>query len=78
LIRDNTTTGKSGLPFLQDIPLFGNLFGTNSKRTARTELLVVITPRVVRSDQDVREVSAEFKDRMKSFTPFGATQSSPP
>jgi general secretion pathway protein D len=70
LIRDNTTTGKSGLPLLQDIPIFGNLFGTNSKNTARTELLVVITPRVVRSDQDVREVSSEMRDRMKSFEPM--------
>lgn len=72
LIRDNTTTGKSGLPGLQDIPLFGALFGTNTTNVARTELLVVITPRVVRSDQDVREVSIELRDRMKSFSTFDA------
>ena len=69
LIRDNNTTGRSGVPFLQDIPLLGNLFGTNTRSGSRTELLVVITPRVVRSDQDVREVSAELRDRMKSFAP---------
>ena len=68
LIRDNTTTGKSGLPLLQDIPLLGNLFGTNSKNTARTELIVVITPRVVRSDQDVREVSQELRERMRGIS----------
>ena len=69
LIRDNTTTGKTGLPLLQDIPLFGSLFGTNSKNTNRTELLVVITPRVVRSEQDVRQVSQELKARMKTLYP---------
>lgn len=70
LIRDNTTTGKSGLPWLQDIPLVGNLFGKNNQNTARTELLVVITPRVVRSDIDVREVGSELRDRLKGLRVF--------
>lgn len=70
LIRDNTSSGKSGLPGLQDLPLIGNLFGTNTKNTDRTELLVMLTPRVVRSDQDAREVSSELRERMKSFVPL--------
>ena len=69
LIRDNTTSGKTGLPLLQDIPIVGSLFGTNSKNTNRTELLVVITPRVVRSEQDVRQVGQDLKDRMKTLYP---------
>ncbi|MFM9914926.1 MAG: type II secretion system secretin GspD [Rhizobacter sp.] len=74
LIRDNTTTGKSGIPLLQDIPVLGNLFGSNNTNTARTELLVVITPRVVRSDQEIRDVSGEMRTRMKSFSAPGAPQ----
>ena len=69
LIRDNTTNGKSGLPGLQDIPLFGNLFGTNVNSTNRTELLVIITPRVVRTEQDMRQMGQELKDRMKTLYP---------
>ena len=69
LIRDNTTAGKSGLPGLQDIPVFGALFGTNNKSVNRTELLVVITPRVVRTEQDVRQLGQELKDRMKTLYP---------
>lgn len=69
LIRDNTTAGKSGLPVLQDIPVFGNLFGTNATSTNRTELLVLITPRVVRTVQDMREMGQELKDRMKTLYP---------
>lgn len=72
LIRDNTTTGKTGLPLLQDIPLFGSLFGATAKNTNRTELLVVITPRVVRSPQDLRQIGQELKDRMKALYPVGA------
>ena len=70
LIRDNTTNGKSGLPGLQDIPLLGNLFGTNVSSTNRTELLVVITPRVVRTEQDMRQLGQELKDRMKTLYPY--------
>ena len=69
LIRDNTTNGKSGLPGLQDIPLLGSLFGTNASSTNRTELLVVITPRVVRTEQDMRQLGQELKDRMKTLYP---------
>lgn len=67
LIRDNDTTGRSGLPLLSDIPVVGALFGTQTRNVSRTELLVVITPRVVRSDIDAREVGAELRERMKSF-----------
>lgn len=65
LIRDNTATGKSGVPLLQDLPVVGKFFGTNSSNESRTELLVVITPKVVRSDQDARDLSAELRDRAK-------------
>lgn len=69
LIRDNQTSGKTGLPVLQDIPLLGALFGANKSQTARTELVVVITPRVVRTTQDVREIGQDLKDRMKTLYP---------
>lgn len=69
LIRDNTTTGKSGLPGLQDIPIFGSLFGANTTSSNRTELLVLITPRVVRTEQDMRQMGQDLKDRMKTLYP---------
>jgi general secretion pathway protein D len=69
LIRDNTTTGKSGVPGLHDIPLFGHLFGATTTNTNRVELVVIITPRVVRNEQDTREVGQELKDRMKVLFP---------
>jgi len=69
LIRDNTTSGKSGLPLLQDIPVLGALFGTNADSTNRTELLVVITPHVVRTEQDLRRIGQELRDQMKTIYP---------
>lgn len=67
LIRDNGTKGKSGVPWLQDIPVVGSLFGANNASTDRTELLVIITPKVVRSDQDIRKVSSGFRDSMRDL-----------
>lgn len=68
LIRDNATNGSAGVPLLHEIPVFGALFGTKTIDATRTELLVVITPRVVRSDQEARDVSNEMRERMKAFT----------
>lgn len=67
LIRDTSNTTKSGIPLLQDIPVVGSLFSNNGKTGNRTELLVVITPKVVRTDIDIREVSDELRDRLKGL-----------
>lgn len=79
LIRDNSTAGKSGLPGLQDIPILGNLFGATSNSINRTELLVIITPRVVRTPQDVREIGQDLKESMKTLFPAekAAVESAP-
>ena len=69
LIRDNSTVGRSGIPFLADIPIVGNLFGTSSKNSGRTELLVMITPRVVRSDPEIKELANDVRERMKGLLP---------
>lgn len=67
LIQERGTTSKSGVPLLHTLPVVGNLFGSTSVDGARTELIVVITPRVVRSDVDIREVSEDLRDRMKGL-----------
>lgn len=67
LIKDNRTEGRAGLPILKDVPLLGSLFGNTNNTGKRTELLVVITPKVVRTDPEVREVSEELRDRLKGL-----------
>jgi len=70
LITDNSTVAKSGVPFLMDIPVLGNLFSTNTASTKRVELLVFITPTVVESDAELRELTREMRDRMRGLTGF--------
>ncbi|QIL81860.1 type II secretion system secretin GspD [Diaphorobacter sp. HDW4A] len=67
LIKDSEQAGKTGVPLLSRVPVLGALFGEHTKDTKRTELLVVISPRVVRTDIDIREVSDELRDRMKGL-----------
>ena len=70
LIRDNASRGRAGLPFLQDIPVVGRLFGTTTNNNSRTELLVFITPRVLRNEQDLRDISVEMRTRMHGLQHF--------
>ncbi|MFC7047851.1 type II secretion system secretin GspD [Emcibacter nanhaiensis] len=70
LIRENITDSKSGLPLLKDIPLLGAAFSTNSTVTRRTELIVLITPRVLENSGDVRESLENLKQEFERLTPF--------
>ncbi|MFI3199494.1 MAG: type II secretion system protein GspD, partial [Methylococcaceae bacterium] len=64
LISDSVTDNNSGIPWLYQLPLIGSLFGTTTKENKKTELVVLITPRVVASKQDSRVISNEFKRKL--------------
>lgn len=68
LIKDNSSSGRSGVPLLGSLPVVGGLFGATTNSSGRTELLVVITPKVVRTDPEIREVSEELRDRLKGLS----------
>lgn len=68
LIRENDTNSRSGIPALADIPLLGSLFSTNSNLRNRTELLVLMTPRAIEDDDQLRSASAEMRDRMRALS----------
>lgn len=70
LIRDDVNESVSGIPLLSDIPILGNLFKTTDERADRTELLVLITPRVVRSQAEAQKVTDELRRRLKSLEPL--------
>lgn len=67
LIKNNISNGKSGIPGLSDIPVLGNLFSTTTKTDDRTELLVMITPRVLKNPKDLGDITREMRDRMSSL-----------
>lgn len=67
LIRDSSTTGQVGVPLLMHIPLLGNLFKTTTLTNERTELLVLLTPRVVRDRDEARSVTQELRRRLRGL-----------
>ena len=54
LIGENKTRTRSGIPYLMDIPVFGRFFGTTNDTLDRTELIMLITPHVVRNRDEAR------------------------
>lgn len=64
LIKDKGTVSKGGIPFFHEIPWVGPLFGSTTNNRDKSELVVLITPRVVKSKQDSRLISTEFKRKL--------------
>ncbi len=64
LISDKKTKQNSGVPLLQDIPVLGTLFSTKTNSDTRTELLVLLTPHVVRNQRDARLLTEELKRKL--------------
>jgi general secretion pathway protein D len=67
LIRENKSEGSSGIPILHNLPLVGPLFGTKTTDGRRTELIVIITPRAIYSDVDLRDMSREMRRQMRGL-----------
>ncbi len=51
LIRTNESSVESGVPFLMDVPFLGNLFKSKNTVREERELLIFVTPRIIRPDQ---------------------------
>jgi cell division septation protein DedD len=68
IIADDKSRSRVGIPYLMDIPFFGRFFGTTTDRSQRTELLMLITPRVIRNIMEARDVTEEFKQRLSTTT----------
>jgi general secretion pathway protein D len=60
LIRQDNTVDATGLPVLAKIPFIGGLFGTQSKTGIRTELVVLITPKVINDARQARDITEEL------------------
>jgi general secretion pathway protein D len=67
LISDDIADNKNGVPFFYQLPIIGALFGATDKTDIKTELVILITPRVVKSKQDSRVISNEFKRKLTSI-----------
>jgi general secretion pathway protein D len=71
LISSTRTQSRTGLPFLSRIPILGALFGSTDNSSDRTELIMLLTPRVIQSEVDLKaatdDLRNEFNDLKKDL-----------
>ncbi len=67
LIRENNGRDSQGLPYLRNIPILGWAFGSQGKSKSRTELVVMITPSVVSTLDEARDVTQEYRSKLKDI-----------
>ncbi|WP_240151624.1 MULTISPECIES: type II secretion system secretin GspD [Oleiagrimonas] len=70
LIQQDEGKTDTGIPGLNRIPVIGRLFGTTSRHRNRTELIVLITPRVITSSSDAQEITDEYASKFESLAPL--------
>jgi general secretion pathway protein D len=73
LIRDNAQEGNSGIPYLKDVPVLGTLFSSQTGKRERTELLVLLTPRVAHDQRDARALTEDLRRELVNAALVGPT-----
>ena len=64
LIREDAGRSRIGLPFLTKIPLLGWLFGSTDDTYARTELIILLSPHVIKDQQAAADITSDYVEDM--------------
>ncbi len=64
IIDERVERIRNGVPFLMDVPVLGRLFRVEQDKRERTELVILITPHVIRDRNEAQVVTKEFTDRV--------------
>jgi general secretion pathway protein D len=68
IIQESRTYSRNRIPLLGDIPYVGALFGNTSLTTQRTELILLLTPTVIRDTSEARVATAEFRSKLRDLS----------
>jgi general secretion pathway protein D len=85
IIKETRTVDDHGIPYLKNIPLLGFLFGAKGLKIEKTELLILITPRVIgtpldaaRITEDMRKATPELDQAVRNAPRGPSTTPVPP
>ena len=78
LMSERSTNSDSGVPFLKDVPLLGNLFKSQRRTSNKTELVLMIVPYIIESDDRASLVSQAIIDRLEMLELPQLTNDNPP
>jgi general secretion pathway protein D len=67
LIREDNGNSNTGVPLLSKIPVLGALFGTQNYQRNRTELVLIITPRIISDSTQAREATLELRKKLPAL-----------
>ena len=70
LISEQSSKGRTGIPYLNRIPGVGRLFGRQKTQTIRSETIVMITPTVIESINDLKVVSDDIRSEFIKISPI--------
>lgn len=77
LIKEVRQDRKTGVPLISKIPGLRDLFGSTNNSTNRTELIVLITPRVINNSDEARQITADYIKQFESLRPLRTNQVAP-
>jgi len=72
LIKQQEGVADTGIPGLNRLPVVGRLFGSTARNRDRTELIVLITPRVISNGEEAKQVTDEYQRKFESLRPYRA------
>jgi len=61
MIQESKTVSNTQIPIIGDIPFLGNAFKQKDNNIGKTELIIIITPRVMRNLEEARLVTDEYR-----------------
>jgi general secretion pathway protein D len=78
LISDSDSHENQGIPYLKNVPLLGDLFSNQDNQRHREELLVLITPHVIRTQSGAAALTADLREALPNAAAVPASLSSMP
>lgn len=73
LRRDELSENNKGVPFLMDIPYLGNAFKSRNESMIKTEIVIIITPKIVTGEKDILDQPIGIKDPMPTKVSLNAS-----
>ena len=77
LMSQRRSQGNGGVPYLKDVPLVGNLFKSSSRSGNKTELVLMIVPYIVDSDEQATSLTRTITDRFQMLELPNVAQPTP-
>ena len=71
LIREDRTDSNTGIPLLSKIPIIGYLFGDSSVQKSRNEIVILLTPHVIKNAEDAKRVTSDYVDKFSDVNDAG-------